>query len=203
MISFHAPIDSYTSAIAAHSDAEYPSVHYPPYTELYLHDLLAHFVTASHGNPVGVLPSLNESGLHALTAAIVKRNDPNVSSPEFVAALLAEIRWRGCRTMGGDPTGPVRRGRLIQTVSTFTPLNTLGASPLQRDQLAGQCPFCGENVFRVSLASVRWRCFACQREGGLLEFAEGLLEQVRSPAQPDGESAATSARSTNDTRRTP
>jgi len=93
-------------------------------------------------------------------------------------ALVAELRWRNCKAMGTDPTGPVRRGRLIQLVATCTILDRAGASSLRRDNLAGDCPFCGASEFRVFLPAVRWRCFACAREGALLEFAEVLLEMV-------------------------
>lgn len=203
MTSFHAPIDSCTSTISREAEGEYPIVHYPPHTETYLRDLLEHFVSVSHGDPTAILPSLNEPGLYALTTAIAKRNEPDLASGDFFDALKAELRWRGCRRMGADPTGPVRRGRLVQMVSSITPLEVSGASSLQSDKLAGVCPFCGEPALRVFLAAVRWRCFSCNREGGLPEFAEGLIERVRPADEPQDEPVTWPDPSTVEIRRTP
>ena len=154
-----------------------PYVHYPPYTATYLRDFLAHLVSVSAGNPVSLLTSLSEPGLYALVAALGSgvgddslRNNDNLRN-----ALIAELRWRNCKAMGTDPQGPARRGRLIQFAASCTSLSVAGASSLQRHNLAGECPFCSSPDFRVFLPPVRWRCFACDRQGALLEFAEQLL----------------------------
>lgn len=158
-----------------------PYVNYPPYTATYLRDFLAHLVSVSAGNPVSLLTSLSEPGLYALAAALgsgvggddLLRHDENLCE-----SLIAELSWRNCKGMGTDPQGHVRRGRLIQLVASCTPLSVAGASSLQRQKLSGECPFCSAPDFRVFLPSVRWRCFACDRQGALLEFAEALLESV-------------------------
>lgn len=157
-----------------------PYVHYPPYTTTYLRDFLAHLVSVSAGNPVSLLTSLSEPGLYALAAALgsgvgndLLRHDDNLRE-----ALIAELRWRNCKAMGTDPRGAVRRGRLVQLVASCTSLSVAGASSLQRQNLSGECPFCSAPDFRVFLPAVRWRCFACDRQGALLEFAESLLESA-------------------------
>ena len=157
-----------------------PYVHYPPYTATYLRDFLAHLVSVSAGNPVSLLSSLSEPGLYALAAALAanSRGAEPLLDQNLRDALIAELRWRNCKAMGTDSRGSVRRGRLIQLVATSTDLDRAGASSLQRDNLAGDCPFCGSSEFRLFLPAVRWRCFACDRQGALLEFAESLLEGV-------------------------
>lgn len=152
-------------------------VQYPPYTATYLRDYLAHLVSVSAGNPVSLLTSLSEPGLYALAAALgsgvgddLLRHDDHLCE-----SLIAELRWRDCKAMGTDPQGPARRGRLVQLVASCTSLSVAGASSLQRHNLSGTCPFCSAPDFRVFLPTVRWRCFACNRQGALLEFAEQLL----------------------------
>ena len=159
------------------SSLQCPYVQYPPYTATYLRDFLAHLVSLSAGNPVSLLTSLSEPGLYALAAALgsgvndnLLRHDGNLCD-----SLIAELRWRNCKAMGADPRGPARRGRLVQLISSCTSLSVAGASSLQRQNLAGECPFCSAPDFRVFLPAVRWRCFACDRKGALLEFAEQLL----------------------------
>ena len=155
-----------------------PYVHYPPYTAKYLRDFLAHLVSVSAGNPASLLTSLSEPGLYALAAALgsgVGDDDPLRDDKNLCETLLAELRWRNCKAMGTDPRGAVRRGRLIQLVASCTSLSAAGASSLQRNNLAGECPFCSSPDFRIFLPPVRWRCFACDRQGALLEFAEQLL----------------------------
>ncbi|MYC32002.1 MAG: hypothetical protein F4X64_02365 [Chloroflexi bacterium] len=157
-----------------------PYVNYPPYTATYLRDLLAHLVSVSAGNPASLLTSLSEPGLYALAAALrsVAGYDPLRNDDNLRDSLIAELRWRNCKAMGTDPQGPVRRGRLVQLVASCTLLSVAGASSLQRQKLSGECPFCSAPDFRVFLPTVHWRCFACDRQGSLLEFAESLLETV-------------------------
>ena len=173
-----------SASIADYSElaAQWPFTDYPPQTARELRDFFAHLVNVSQGDLIAALPGLSELGLYTLTAALGRgcHFDPNsmASGPStegLADALISELRWRNCRAMGTDPTGPVRRGRLMQLVGAFTELRTLGASSLQRQKLAGRCPFCASESFQVFLPSVRWRCFGCERGGGLLEFAEQLL----------------------------
>ena len=155
-----------------------PYVNYPPYTATYLRDFLAHLVSVSAGNSVSLLTSLSEPGLYALATALglgVGGYDPLRNDDNLRDSLIAELRWRNCKGMGTDPQGPVRRGRLIQLVASCTPLSMAGASSLQRQKLSGECPFCSAPDFRVFLPTVHWRCFACDRQGALREFAEHLL----------------------------
>ena len=165
-----------------------PYVQYPPYTATYLRDFLAHLVSVSAGNPVSLLTSLSEPGLYALAAALGSDagDDPLRRDENLRNALIAELRWRNCKAMGTYPQGPARRGRLIQLAATCTTLSMAGASSLQRHNLAGECPFCAAPDFRVFLPSVRWCCFACDRQGALLEFAEQLLEGSNNSLSPGG-----------------
>ena len=129
----------------------------------------------SRGDLISALPGLSEPGLYTLTAALAQGCHSGPLADGLADAIIAELRWRNCRAMGTDPAGPVRRGRLIQIVGAFSKLGTLGASSLQRQKLGGRCPFCQTEAFQVFLPTVRWRCFGCERGGGLLEFAEQLL----------------------------
>ena len=180
-------VDSASASAADYSQpaAQWPFTVYPPYADQELRDFFVHLANVSRDDLIAALPGLSEPGLYILTAALARGShrgpDPATSASStdgLPDALIAELRWRNCRAMGTDPRGPVRRGRLIQTVSTFTELRALGASSLQRQKLAGRCPFCQTELFQVFLLSVRWRCFGCRRGGGLLEFAECLLGQV-------------------------
>ena len=171
------PTDSVNLFPDAQSNPANPHVEFPPYSRHYLSNLVANLIRISGADPAAALPSLAEPALYALAAAIAI-NDPSCGEnlPNgFVTALLAELRWRNCRAMGGDPTGPVRRGRLIQLVTSCTTLRTLGVTPAQTHKLVGACPFCSSARFQLFLPSVCWRCFDCERQGGLLEFAESLL----------------------------
>ena len=162
------------------SAPQYPYIEYPPYTREYLHELLAHLVNVSGGDPAAALPTLTEPTLYALAAAVALRcgSEPERRTDGLARPLLAELRWRDCRDMGTDAAGSVRRGRFIQMVTTLTTLTTAGASSLQRHKLTGDCAFCGASEFQALLPTVSWRCFACGRQGGLLEFAEHLLQPV-------------------------
>ena len=165
---------------------------YPPFADAYLRGFLTQLVAASGNDLVSVLPSLTEPSLYTLAVAIFRRGDGDaglpadlLADPPLAAALRDEIRWRNCRGMGTYPTGPVRRARLVQIVSSATPLSTMGASSLRQSKMAGTCPFCGDPSFRVMLTAVRWRCFACERDGGLPEFAEHLLSaSAPNPVDP-------------------
>ena len=154
---------------------QWPFTDYPPHTDQELQDFYAHLVNVSRGDLVSALAGLSEPGLYTLSTALARISHNEPLAEGLADAIIAELRWRNCRAMGTDPSGPVRRGRLIQIVSAFTELKTLGASSLQRQKLAGQCPFCHAESFQVFLPSVSWKCFGCERGGGLLEFAESLL----------------------------
>ena len=170
-------VDSAAAGAADYSQpaAQWPFTVYPPYADQELRGFFAHLVNVSRGDLVAALPGLSEPGLYTLAAALARGSYDGPLADGLADALIADLRWRNCRAMGTDPAGPVRRGRLIQMVGAFTELRRLGASPLQRQKLAGQCPFCDGESFQVFLPSVRWRCFGCERGGGLLEFAEQLL----------------------------
>ena len=171
------PTDSVIAFANARSNPANPHVEHPPYSRQYLSNLVANLIRISGADPAAALPSLAEPALYALAAAIAT-NDPSCGENlpnDFITALLAELRWRNCRAMGANPTGPVRRGRLIQLVTTCTTLHAPGPSPAQTHKLVGPCPFCSSTRFQLFLPSVRWRCFDCERQGALLEFAESLL----------------------------
>ena len=149
---------------------------------------MAHLRKVSQSNPGAVLPRLSEAALYTLAVALARirpEATPEGTGTDGLAdALIAELRRRNCRDMGTDPAGPARRGRLLQTVGAFGQLRTLGASSLQRQKLTGRCPLCESEAFQVFLPSVSWRCFGCERGGGLLEFAECLLRAISAPT-PD------------------
>lgn len=178
MTTYESSTDSSVATHGGKSTSYFQEVQYPPYSRQYLHEMLTHLRNVSGSDLASALPSLNEPTLYALAAAVVLSNPPIPVEvmAGFIGPLRAELRWRGCRAMGTDPTGSVRRARLIQMVTTVSALKIAGASRLQRDTLVGVCPFCQEPEFRLFLPTVRWRCFGCQRSGALLEFAECLLE---------------------------
>ena len=156
---------------------------FAPYDVRQLRRVLQRFLTVSDGGAPSALTTLPEPGLYALAAALAHPALAGVDRPAGLpAALGAEIRQRSGQGMGSDPTGPVRRGRLLQQIGAFTTLAAPGASPLQRRKLLGNCPFCRTAAsppaaasFQVTLPPVRWQCFACARRGGLPEFAGYLL----------------------------
>ncbi len=175
--------------------AGWPAVEYPPYTDGYLRAFTERLLAAAQGEVVTTLPGLREPALYALATALARGGGIGVDAAdrrrlkgggigqgaagkELAGALIVELRWRNCRAMGRDPSGAVRRGRLLQLAGAFTELEPLGASSLRRQKLAGRCPFCAGSWFQVHLPSVRWRCFGCERGGGLLELAEELLRAV-------------------------
>ncbi|MXZ92734.1 MAG: hypothetical protein F4W95_07825 [Chloroflexi bacterium] len=167
--------DSASVADYAEPATQWPFTDYPPLTDQELGGFFDHLVNVSRGDLVSALPGLSEPGLYTLAAALGRGSRGEALTEGLTDALVAELRWRNCRAMGTDPAGPVRRGRLLQMVRAFTELKALGASSLQRQKLAGRCHFCQSESLQVFLPSVRWRCFGCERGGGLLEFAEELL----------------------------
>ena len=176
-------IDSAGTLDGDESAPQYPYIEYPPYSRQYLSELLARLVDVSGGDPIALLSTLTEPTLYALVAAVTLLNRPDAEYlPDALRpALLSELRWRECRDMGTDAAGAARRGRLVQMVTTLTTLTAAGASPLQRHKLAGDCVFCGAPDFQVFLPAVSWHCFACHRQGALLEFAERLLSPSSLP----------------------
>lgn len=169
---------------------EWPAASFPEYTDGRLHGFVDHLWATSNGNLSAGVSVLSGPGLYTLTVALARAagmgQQPSSGEQRTVAqtasiapALLTELRRRDCRGMGDDPTGPVRRGRLLQLIGAFTTLTALGATTPQRQKLAAACPFCSVAAsLQVSLPQVTWRCFACDRSGGLREFAECLLTKA-------------------------
>lgn len=190
---------------------ELPAVPYPPYTPAQLQDFIRRSSMALSGAAEVTLAAISEPGLYTLTAAmfsfcVARRPNPGAGPPAGTAALpdaglpdaglpdaalpgaalvdelRRELRWRNCRAMGHDPAGAVRRGRLLQLIGSFTTLSPTGASPLQRHRRRGDCPLCGGvATLSVFLDRVRWRCFGCDRQGGLPEFAAAMLDAIAPP----------------------
>ncbi len=185
------PTDSYLY-LAGDDDtpAEWPATRFPDYTDDHLHQFMAHLWAASNGDLASGLPVLSSAGLYTLVVVSARaaglgpgpwQVDRRIREqlPAIAPDLLAELRRRGSRNMGDDPTGPVRRGRLLQLVGAFTPLSHLGNTTRQRRKMRGACPFCSNPAsLQVSLPAVTWRCFTCDRSGGLPEFAECLLTRA-------------------------
>ena len=182
------PTDSYL--FLAGDDAapsEWPATRFPEYTDDRLTQFVDHLWGVSNGDLASGLPLLSSAGLYTLVVALARaagvghgprQADRRIREqlPAIAPALLVELRRRDCRDMGDDPTGPVRRGRLLQLVGAFAPLSQPGATTRQRAKMSGACPFCGEPAsLQVSPPAVTWRCLACDQSGGLREFAECLL----------------------------
>ena len=184
---------------------DYPASSYPLHTDGSLRLFLRQLAMATSSIPTTALPILPEPSLYTLAAAMFwfgngpeQHLDAALMGAGFVPAdgttsigrswrtqllpeLRKELRWRDCRSMGKNPSGPVRRGRLLQMAASFVTLKAVNASPLHQHKLVGTCPFCGErSLLQVFLRDVSWRCFACQRGGGLLEFADELLDAAAS-----------------------
>ena len=144
----------------------------------------------SNGDLASGLTALSSAGLYTLVVALagaagVGRGSWNADRrildqlPAAAPALLAELRRRDYRGLGDDPTGPVRRGRLLQLAGAFTTLSEPGGATRQRQKMSGACPFCGDPAsLQVSLPAVTWHCFGCEKSGGLREFAECLLTRL-------------------------
>lgn len=193
------------------AQSELPAVSYLPYTPAQLQDFVRHSSMALSGAAEVTLAAISEPGLYTLTAAlfsfcVARRHNPGAGPPAGTAGLpdagvpdaalsdaalpdaalvdelRQELRWRNCRAMGHDPAGAVRRGRLLQLIGSFTTLSPTGASPLQRHRRRGDCPLCGGvATLSVFLDRVRWRCFGCDRQGGLPEFAAAMLDVIAPP----------------------
>ncbi|MDE2785091.1 MAG: hypothetical protein OXL37_00360 [Chloroflexota bacterium] len=195
------PTDSYLFLTGDDdTPAEWPATRFPEYTDERLTQFVDHLRAMSNGDLASGLPVLSSAGLYTLVVVLARAAGVGHGSwtaaariteqlPAATPALLTELRRRDCRGMGDDPTGPVRRGRLLQLVGAFTRLSQPGATARQRRKMQGDCPFCGDPAsLLVSLPAVTWRCFGCSRSGGLREFAECLLTQTLSrsaaPGQP-------------------
>lgn len=176
------PVDSATALRPADADLRWPAAPFPPLTDHYLRDFLTRLLSAMPGDLTARLPTMREPNLYILAVATARYGRAG-DRDQLAAALRAELRWRNCRNMGADPTGAVRRGRLLQLCHAGAALTVAGPSPLQRDKLSGDCPFCAAGAsFQVFLPQVRWRCFHCDRSGGVLEFAENLLTAIPPPS---------------------
>ena len=195
---------AYDAADEPDTPANLPVVSYPPYTAAQLREYLRHAMLTISDQPEISLAAASEPGLYALAAALfsvvrntVTRNndsggpdgragsgltDVELTYANLIGEVRRELGWRNCHTMGRDPTGAVRRGRLLQLIGSFTTLSRPGASPLQRRRISGECPLCaGEGKLSVFLDGVQWRCFGCDRQGGLPEFAAAMLDSIMQP----------------------
>ena len=185
------PTDSYLYLVGDDdTSAEWPATPFPEYTADHLTQFVDHLWAVSNGDLASGLPVLSSAGLYTLVVVSARaaglgpgpwKVDRRIREqlPAIAPDLLAELRRRDCRGLGDDPTGPVRRGRLLQLVGAFTPLSQPGGTTRQRRQLSGACPFCTEPAsLLVSLPRVTWRCFGCDQSGGLREFAECLLTRA-------------------------
>ena len=106
----------------------------------------------SNGDLASSLSVLSSAGLYTLVVVLARaagvghgswRADRRIRDqlPAAAPALLAELRRRDHRrVMGGDPTGPVRRGRLLQLVGAFTLLSQPGCDGSPRPEDAGRLP---------------------------------------------------------------
>ena len=183
------PTDSYLFLTGDDAEqTEWPATRFPEYTDERLTQFVDHLRAMSNDDLASGLPALSSAGLYTLVVVLAKAAgvghgswtaDARITEqlPAATPALLAELRRRDCQGMGYDPTGPVRRGRLLQLVGAFTLLSQLGATTRQRRKMRGDCPFCNANRRRCwsRYPAVTWRCFECDRSGGLREFAECLL----------------------------
>ena len=185
------PTDSYlylTGDDAEHT--EWPATRFPEYTDEHLTQFVDRLWAVSNGDLVSGLPALSGAGLYTLVVAMawaagVGHGSWSVDQrirdqlPAATPALLAELQRRDSQALGDDPTGPVRRGRLLQLVGAFTTLSQPSGATRQRQKMSGACPFCDEPAsLQVSLPTVTWRCFGCEKSGALREFAECLLTRL-------------------------
>lgn len=185
------PTDSYLF-LTGDDDAqtELPTTPFPEHTDEHLTQFVGRLWAMSNGDLASGLPLLSNAGLYTLVVVLARAAGVGYSSwsagrrvrdqlPAATPALLAELRRRDYRGLGDDPTGPVRRGRLLQLVGAFTSLSQPGSTARQRRKMSGACPFCDEPAsLQVSLPTVTWRCLECDRSGGLREFAECLLTRA-------------------------
>ncbi len=193
------PTDSYLFLTGDDAEqTEWPATAFPEYTDERLAQFADHLWAVSNGDLASGLTALSSAGLYTLVVALAWAAGVGHSSwsadrrirdqlPAITPAMLAELRRRDYRGLGDDPTGPVRRGRLLQLVGAFTPLSQPGGTIRQRQKMSGACPFCGDPTsLRVSLPAVAWRCFGCDRTGDLREFAECLLTRARQVLECSG-----------------
>ena len=186
------PTDSYLFLTGDDAEQpEWPASRFPEYTDERLTLFVDRLWAVSNGDLASSLSVLSSAGLYTLVVVLARasgvghgscRADRRIRDqlPAVAPALLAELRRRDCQGLGGDPTGPVHRGRLLQLVGAFTLLSQPGATARQGRKMQGACPFCAEPAsLQVSLPAVTWRCFGCERSGGRREFAECLLTKVR------------------------
>jgi len=192
------PTDSYLYLAGDDAEqTEWPATRFPEYTDERLTQFVDHLRAMSNDDLASGLPVLSSAGLYTLVVVLAKaarvghglwNADARVTEqlPAAAPALLAELGRCDCRGMGDDPTGPVRRGRLLQLVGTFTPLSHLGGTSRQRRNMQGDCPFCDKPAsLQVSLPAVTWRCVECDQSGGLREFAECLLTRAENGPAPE------------------
>lgn len=185
------PTDSYLYLVGDDdTPEEWPATPFPEYTDDHLTQFVDHLWAVSNDDLASGLAALSSAGLYTLvvvsawTAGLGHGSwqaDRRIRAqlPAATPVLLAELRRRDCRGLGDDPTGPVRRGRLLQLVGAFTILSPPGGATRQRQKMSGACPFCAEPAsLQVSLPAVTWRCFGCDQSGGLREFAECLLTRA-------------------------
>ncbi len=185
------PTDSYLYLAGDDAEpTEWPATRFPEYTDEYLTQFVDRLWAVSNGDLAAGLSVLSIAGLYTLVVVLARAAavghgsrsaDQRVRQqlPTATPALLAELNYRDCRGLGDDPTGPVRRGRLLQLIGAFTPLSQPGATARQRRKMQGDCPFCCQPAsLQVSLPAVTWRCFECGQSGGLREFAECLLTRL-------------------------
>ena len=193
------PTDSYLYLVGDDDTAaEWPATPFPEYTDDILDQFVDHLWAVSNGDLASGLPVLSSAGLYTLVVVSAWTSGLGHGSCQadrrireqltaITPALLAELRRRNSRNMGDDPTGPVRRGRLLQLVGAFTPLSHLGNTTRQRRKMRGACPFCSDpESLHVSLPAVTWRCFGCDQSGGLREFAECLLTRALAGLEAPG-----------------
>lgn len=194
------PTDSYLFLTGDDAEqTEWPTAPFPEYTDEHLTQFVGHLWAASNGDLASGPPALSSGGLYTMVVVLARVAGAGHGSlsadrlirdqlPAATRALLAELRRRDGQGLSDDPTGPVRRGRLLQLVGAFTPLSQLGTTARQRRKMQGDCPFCGQPAsLQVSLPAVTWRCFECDQSGGLREFAECLLTRAQKGSASPGQ----------------
>jgi len=64
-----------------------------------------------------------------------------------------------------------RKTDITALVSEYVQLQTVGT------QLKGNCPFCKSPAFTVSAGKQIYKCFQCQRGGGVIAFAQDITRK--------------------------
>ncbi len=192
------PTDSYLYLTGDDAEqTEWPATRFPEYTDEHLTQFVDRLWAMSNGDLASGMPVLSTAGLYTLAVVLARTAgvghgswtaDARIADqlPAATPALLAELQRRDSQALGDDPTGPVRRGRLLKLVGAFTSLSQASGATRQRQKMQGACPFCDEPAsLQVSLPTVTWHCFGCEKSGALREFAECLLTRaVRHSAAP-------------------